>query len=96
MAGFTGAHVPDLVVYHHHGRKPGPDIQRLAEMNDYARGAYYMTFLLRGNLTYLKNWIRISLNSRATPKVVREIRGAAAYLLARGRNALAANSAAPE
>jgi glycosyltransferase involved in cell wall biosynthesis len=88
MAGFAGAHVPDLIVYHHHGRKPGPDIQKLAETNDYSRGAYYMMFLLRGNLTYLRNWIRISFNLGAREMAGREIRGAVAYLLTRARNAL--------
>jgi len=88
MAGFAGAHVPDLVVYHHHGRKPGPDIEALAEMNDYARGDYYMKFVLRGNLTYLRNWIRLSLDSREVPRTVREVRGATAYLLARAKGIL--------
>ena len=87
MAGFAGAHVPDLVVYHHHGRKPGPDIQMLADMNDYARGAYYMKFLLRGNLTYLRNWVRLSLIPGTRHMAVREMRGAMAYLFARARNA---------
>jgi len=87
MAGFAGAHVPDLVVYHHHGRKPGPDIQMLADMGDYARGAYYMKFLLRGNLTYLRNWMRLSLIPGTRHMAVREMRGAMAYLFARARNA---------
>lgn len=49
------ASMPDLVVYHHHGRKPDPDIERLAEMDDYARGACYMKFILCGELSYVKN-----------------------------------------
>jgi len=84
-AGFTGAHVPELVVYHHHGRKPGEDIRALDAANDYACGAYYAKFLRRGHLSYLRGWLAEGLFSRkdvrvTVPKFIRELKGAFDYL----------------
>jgi GT2 family glycosyltransferase len=56
-ADFTGAHVPELVVYHHRGRKPGEDIRSLDAANNYACGAYYAKFLRRGHLSFLRGWL---------------------------------------
>jgi hypothetical protein len=46
LAGFEVRYDPALVVSHHHGRKPGPDIARLERQYAYGRGAYYAKFLL--------------------------------------------------
>lgn len=46
-AGWAGAYCPDVVVWHHHGRKPGPAIDRLMKGYDYGRGAYFAKFMLR-------------------------------------------------
>ena len=54
LAGFAGAHVPDLVVYHHHGRKDGHDLDIFKQQNDYARGAFYSKMVLLGYFDYLK------------------------------------------
>lgn len=95
MEGFAGAHVPELVVLHHHGRKPGPDIAGLVALNDYARGAYYMKFLLQGNIQFLKGWRRLSFHWKHRGMAVREIRGALAYLLSRARAALSGSQQTP-
>ena len=84
-AGFSGAHVPELVVYHDHGRKPGEDIRALDAANDYASGAYYAKFLRRGHLSYLRGWLAEGLLSRkdirvTIPKFMRELKGAIGYL----------------
>lgn len=84
-AGFTGAHVPELVVYHHHGRKPGEDIHSLDAANDYGCGAYYAKFLRRGHFSYLWGWLQEGLFSRkdvrvTIPKFGRELKGAFDYL----------------
>lgn len=84
-AEFTGAHVPELVVYHHHRRKPGEDIQSLDAANDYACGAYYAKFLRRGHVSYLWGWLQEGLLSRkdvrvTIPKFGRELKGAFDYL----------------
>jgi GT2 family glycosyltransferase len=80
MAGFFGAFVPDLVVLHHHGYKPGPDVKRRRAENDYARGAYYAKFILMGHSVYLREWTRRALFHQSIPYTSREIRGALRYL----------------
>jgi len=84
-AGFTGAYVPELVVYHHHGRKPGQEIEHLKSKNAYARGAYYAKFLTAGYPSYAWYWLRCSLLRRRSlfrtwPSFMREVRGGIDYL----------------
>lgn len=64
LAGLQGAFIPEIVVLHHHRRKPGADIESLKRQNDYARGAYYAKYILRGNLNYLRGWIRTTRANR--------------------------------
>jgi glycosyltransferase involved in cell wall biosynthesis len=86
MAGFTGAHVPELVVYHHHGRKPGTEeFERLKAENDYGRGAYYMKFILLGNFLYAWQWFKRALRLDKLPATMRELRGAIHYARERRR-----------
>lgn len=62
MNGFTGAHVPELVVYHHHGRSTGSrELKQLVRSNDIARGAYYMSMILQGYQLYLSAWLKKSV-----------------------------------
>ncbi len=82
LAGFVGAFIPELVVYHHHGRKPGDDIENLKRANDYARGAFFAKFILRGHLQYLLGWITYTLRRRNPRAFVGEVRGAYDYLRA--------------
>ncbi|MFZ3211707.1 MAG: glycosyltransferase family 2 protein [Terriglobales bacterium] len=78
LAGLAGAYVPELIVYHHHGRKPGKDIERLDSANDVARGAYYAKYIMRGQWGYLRNWLTfMRWNPVAT--TWRELRGALSY-----------------
>ena len=88
LAGFTGAHVPELVVYHHHGRKPGPGLDSLRRANDLAFGAYCMKFILMGKPAYARAWAShaFGLARRARlGSLWRELRGGVAYLRARVR-----------
>lgn len=87
FAGFSGAHVPELLVYHHHRRKPGKEIRELACKNDYARGAYYAKFLASGHFSYVWGWIRKTLLrrrslGRSLRVLQREVRGAIDYVQA--------------
>ena len=82
MSGFVGAHVPELVVYHHHGRKPGKDIQKLQWDNDYARGAYYMKYMLKGKYKYYYEWLKLAKSRFRIQSTIREILGALHYLFA--------------
>lgn len=79
-AGFTGAHVPALVVYHHHGRKPGPGLFELKKQNDIARGAYFAKMILLKEFKYLKEWFKLWRKPREKRMRLRELRGAVAYL----------------
>lgn len=87
LAGFTGAYIPDLVVYHHHGRKPGNDIDELEKRDAYARGAYYTKFILKEKRlsiksSFLKNWITLRfIKERNLLKLTREIKGGFQYFL---------------
>jgi glycosyltransferase involved in cell wall biosynthesis len=86
MAGFTGAHVPELVVYHHHGRKPGTgEVERLRRHNDHGRGAYYMKFILLGKYVYLWRWLTSMVQLSKLPMRIRELRGAIHYARERAR-----------
>lgn len=86
QAGFTGAHVPELVVYHHHGRKPDtPQLAKLKEDNMYAAGAYYAKFILMGSPKYLRRWIKRALHLNHWRRTVLEIRGGYAYVQARAK-----------
>ncbi len=88
FAGFRGAHIPELVVYHHHGRKMGHEIEQLKRQNAYARGAYYSLFILRGHLSYLWGWLRRSILrrrslSRSWKPFITELRGMLDYTRSR-------------
>ncbi len=87
MNGFTGAHLPQLVVYHHHGRKPGSlELKELGYTYDTGRGAYYACMSDRGFLDYWKEGMKRSLTfcSRSGRKssysmLVNELKGAQIY-----------------
>jgi glycosyltransferase involved in cell wall biosynthesis len=79
FAGFAGAHVPELVVFHHHERRDGLEIERLDEANVYARGAYYAKWIQRGHVDYLRVWLRHALSLGKWRRTLTEIRGAWDY-----------------
>ena len=79
MAGFTGAYLPDLVVYHHFGDPPGPRAARLQRENAFARGAYYARFIGAGHWNYLWGWMRNSARSWRVDLTLQELRGAWDY-----------------
>ncbi len=83
-AGFVGGYFPELLVYHHHGRKTRAEETALARNYAWGRGAYFAKFILaRGTRDqYLRrcywHWRAVSL------RVVRqEMWGALRYVLAR-------------
>lgn len=59
-AGWIGRYDPRSVVYHHHGRKPGPEVDRLSQGYDSGRGAYYMKCILFTPQRWqcLRYWLR--------------------------------------
>lgn len=78
-AGFTGAHIPELVVYHHHGRKPGSAAIAVKRSNDYARGGYYTKWILRGRMGYARIWLRHALSLAKVRRTTRELLGGWRY-----------------
>jgi glycosyltransferase involved in cell wall biosynthesis len=102
-SGFIGVYDPDVVIYHHHGRRLPQDVARLQRAYDVSRGACYMKGILdrrrRGYLTREWYW---SLRSRMLVRVsripwreiTRELRGAARYLLLRATTSPQANKPA--
>ncbi len=81
-AEFTGAQVPQLVVYHHHGRKPGDDHKNILKSYDYGRGAYYAKFVLKGKLSFIFHWVRQSAFDKDR-KITNEMAGAIKYVIKR-------------
>lgn len=80
LAGFKGAYVPEIIVYHHHRRKAGAEIQQLMRANDYARGAYYAKFILKGYQEYFRKWYRFTCDHKAVINWKEEVRGATHYI----------------
>jgi len=84
--GWRGAYDPRPLVYHHHRRKTRAEAMQLRRVYDVARGAYYMKSVIdpamRGR--YLRSWMRRIVAQRPR-RTIRELRGALAYLRARGR-----------
>jgi GT2 family glycosyltransferase len=80
-AGWKGKYDPRPTVYHHHGRKPGKDIEALRRAYDFDRGEYYMKCILflPQRWLCLQNWIRSILRQR-NMKAAREVYSAIRYL----------------
>ena len=78
-AGFRGAHVPDVLVWHHHGRKEGSELEQLKRDNDYARGAYYAKLIMEFGVVRAIDWMRTTWQLRGHHKLAHEIRGAVDY-----------------
>jgi hypothetical protein len=83
FAGVTGAYLPGLLVYHHHGRKPGAQTEALRRQNAHGRGAYYAKCIRRGQRRYLLGWAWRSAAPWRWRFVPLEIRGALDYLRSR-------------
>lgn len=91
LHGWTGAYVPDVVVAHHHGRKPGPDLDRLGRTYARARGAFYAKFLLnsaaRRQCAQTWYWTALPrIKSGDFAPVLQELRGAFQYIFQRRRH----------
>jgi len=100
-AGWRGLYEPELIVRHHHGRKPGPETNRVLRAYDLGRGAFYAKSALdpRMRRTYLAAWLtmtwgRIRRRQSLAP-VVRELHGAARYLALRARLRFGRRRSAP-
>lgn len=80
MAGWDGGYYPGPVVFHHHRRKPGPQVDRLRRQYDYGRGAYFAKFILASPhrplyARYWYWWMRECLREGRMGPVMREVLG---------------------
>jgi GT2 family glycosyltransferase len=85
LAGWTGAYVPDAVVQHHHGRRPGPEIDQRLSQYARGRGAYYTKGLLdaRTRGPFMRSWywsLRGAVRQRRMSDLIHEIIGSAQFL----------------
>ncbi|MFC5069442.1 glycosyltransferase family 2 protein [Flaviflagellibacter deserti] len=85
LHGYVGVYAPELVVWHHHGRKE-KDLEKLLTDYDIGRGAYHMKLLLtgRGLAPRLQGWIEFPKRIARRPRSgYLELRGAIKYVLVR-------------
>jgi len=80
-SGWNGKYDPRPVVYHHHGRKPGKDVESIMRVYDAGRGAYYMKCMLfmpqRWQCAWF--WLRC-VGHQPLAKTAREVYSAVRYL----------------
>lgn len=90
-AGWSGIYDPRPTVAHHHGRKSGPDVDRLRKGYEYGSGAYYLKGTLNpeSRIIYLREWywsMRHAVARRAPGSALRQLIGAGRYLALRLRS----------
>jgi hypothetical protein len=87
-AGWAGAYDPRPVVAHHHGRRAGPELQRLRREYAFAAGAYFLKGILRpgSRAIHAREWLRHTrdrLREGHLRMPVHELAGALCYGWAR-------------
>lgn len=81
LAGWTGVYAPEIVVWHHHGRKAG-DVAKLQRGYDRGRGAFHAKLLgMSGGWRHgLRAWAGLPRRARARPGLLLgELAGALRY-----------------
>jgi hypothetical protein len=75
--GWSAVYDPALVVYHHHGRRDGDDVEALRHDNSYASGAFFAKMLGQGywNYWYLLTLYVLSAPIRPNMKMVSFFKG---------------------
>lgn len=86
LAGFEGLYDPMPLVWHHHGRKPGRDVDLLHKVYASGRGAYYAKGCLdaahRGEFARQWHWhLRTQFSRHRYAELIRELWAGASYLL---------------
>ena len=81
-SGWSGKYDPRPTVYHHHGRKPGKDVEAIYRVYDAGRGAYYLKCFLfmpqRWQCAWY--WLR-SARHQPVATAIREMKSAISYLI---------------
>ncbi len=89
LAGWAGRYVPEMIVFHHHGRKAA-DIASLHKSYDLGRGAYHAKLLLTSGAgrVALKAWATLPKRMFARPLLAYwELYGAIWYWCLRAKRA---------
>lgn len=79
--GWSGLYVPEIVVFHHHGRKSASELCKLSRGYDMGRGAFYASMVIKNNMR--KKIVFYWINSMVHQKIIRsvlEIKGFLFYL----------------
>ena len=79
-AGWKGKYDPRSVVYHHHGRKPGIEVDALIRAYEIGRGAYFAKCILFMPQRWrcLRFWLRF-IKQQPFSRTLREARAAVHY-----------------
>lgn len=79
-AGWLGKYDPRSVVFHHHGRKPGKEVEKINRTYDAGRGAYYMKCILfmPHRWQCLRHWLRM-IQRQPYGRTAREVQSAIHY-----------------
>jgi glycosyltransferase involved in cell wall biosynthesis len=81
LAGFNGAFIPELIVYHDHKRQAKSlEIERVMKEDDIARGAYYAKVSLLASPRVTYHWLR-HLRSKEKKIFLREVKGFLLYMM---------------
>jgi GT2 family glycosyltransferase len=80
-AGWAGAYRPEIVVYHHHGRRTQSEAHRLLKGYDRGRGAYYAKCLLIPALRKGTVWHWLyHMHRQPLQRTAREVAATISYL----------------
>jgi len=79
--GWSGLYVPEIVVFHHHGRKSASDLFKLNCGYDIGRGAFYASMVVKNNMRkkIVFHWVNSILHQKMIRSVL-EIKGFFIYL----------------
>jgi glycosyltransferase involved in cell wall biosynthesis len=79
--GYRGIHVPDLIVYHDHGRTKGSESsQQIERLNEEASGAYHAVLVKRGEMRYMLFFLYTLIRRRRLSRAYYQICGFIGYL----------------
>ena len=81
-AGWTGKYDPHPLVQHHHGRKPGIEVDKLSLAYDVGRGGYFMKCILHTPFRWncLRHWQRV-IRRQPFGQTWREVKAALRYFV---------------
>jgi glycosyltransferase involved in cell wall biosynthesis len=89
LQGFSGAFLPQLLVFHHHRRKDVGVVSALRQANDIGRGSYYAAMCDQGFAGAWQEGIHLAMDAeplydeRKYSRIINELEGALLYFRAK-------------